>query len=148
MSKEKIRHEQLSFGFNKEYPSLLEPLRQKEKEFGASSPELMSLKIKLINFYLGKGDLNNAYKYLRDVIELIPSNKNDGIAHSQYFEKLSGPAAVIDRNIPGAGMVDRLDEMTLLKTRKKKERKSGVLNHVIILSKPNIAERPKLRNLR
>ena len=80
------------------------------------------------------------------MIELIPSNKNGGIAHSQYFEKLSGPAAVIDRNIPGAGMVGRLDEMTLLKTCKKKERKSGVLNHVIILSKPNIAERPKLRN--
>ena len=142
MSKEEIRHEQLSFDFDKEYPSLLKPFRKQEKELGTSSPELIPLKIKLINFYLGKSDLNNAYKYLRDVIELIPSNKNDGIVHSQYFEKLSGPAAVIDRNIPSAGMVGRLDEMTLLKTRKKKERKSGVLNHVIILSKPNIAESP------
>ena len=126
MSKKETRHEQLSFGFDKEYPSLLEPLRQKEKELGVSSPDLIPLKIKLINFYLGKSDLNNAYKYLRDVIELIPSNKNDGIAHSQYFEKLSGPAAVIDRNIPGAGMVGRLDEMTLLKTRKKRDKVGSI----------------------
>ena len=64
MSKEKIRHEQLSFDFNKEYPSLLEPLRQKENEFGASSPELIPLKIKLINFYFEKGIVSNVHKYL------------------------------------------------------------------------------------
>ena len=37
MSKKEIRHEQLSFSFDKEYPSLLEPLRQKENELGTSS---------------------------------------------------------------------------------------------------------------
>ena len=132
MSKKEIRHEQLSFGFDKEYPSLLEPLRQKEKELGVSSPDLIPLKIKLINFYLGKGDLNNAYTYLKNMVELLRLSKNDNLRQPHYLEEISDLAAVIDQNIPGAGMVDRLDEMTLLKTRKKKERKSGVLNHVII----------------
>ena len=64
MNKEEIRHEQLSFDFDKEYPSLVEPLRQKEKELGVSSSDLIPLKIKLINFYFAKGDVSNVHKYI------------------------------------------------------------------------------------
>ena len=132
MNKKEIRHEQLSFSFDKEYPSLLEPLRQKENEFGASSPELISLKIKLINFYLGKGDLNNAYKYIKDVIELIPSIKDDDIAYSQYLEQLTDLAMVTDKNIPDADMVNRLDEITCTNRRDKMEEKSKLLKHIVV----------------
>ena len=34
MSREVNKHEQLTFDFDKEYPSLLEPLQKKEKELG------------------------------------------------------------------------------------------------------------------
>lgn len=130
MSKEKIRHEQLSFGFNKEYPSLLEPLRQKEKELGVSSPDLIPLKIKLINFYLGKGDLNNAYKHMKNMIGLLRLSKNDNLRQPHYLEEISDLAAVIDQNIPGAGMVNRLGAISFLKICNKKERKSGVLKDI------------------
>ena len=83
MSREVKKHEQLTFDFDKEYPSLVEPLQQKEKELGDSSPELTPLNIKLnqkeinsealnpivislktehVNFYLEKDDLNNIQK--------------------------------------------------------------------------------------
>ena len=112
MSKKEIRHEQLSFGFDKEYPSLLEPLRQKENELGASSPDLISLKIKLVNFYFEKGDLNKAYTYLKNMVELLRLSKNDNLRqpHYLYLEEISDLAAVIDQNIPDAGMVNRLDK--------------------------------------
>jgi hypothetical protein len=114
MSKEVNKHEQLTFDFDEEYPSLLEPLEQKEKELGASSPDLIPLKIKLINFYFWKGDVNNVYKYLKSAIELIHSSKNGDLPLSNYLEQLSGPATVVDQNISGAGMVDRLDEIAPL----------------------------------
>lgn len=132
MSKKEIRHEQLSFGFDKEYPSLLEPLRQKEKEQGVSSPDLIPLKIKLINFYLGKGDLNNAYTYLKNMVEFLRLSKNDNLRQPHYLEEISDLAAVIDQNIPGAGMVNRLDEISFLKICNKEERKSGLLNYVVL----------------
>ena len=139
MSKEKIRHEQLSFGFNKEYPSLLELLRQKEKELGVSSPDLIPLKIKLINFYLGKGDLNNAYKHMKNMIGLLRLSKNDNLRQPHYLEEISDLAAVIDQNIPGAGMVNRLDEIIHLKKSNKKKRKSGVLKDVMCSLKTELA---------
>ena len=64
MSKEVSRHEQLTFDFDEEYPSLLEPLQKKEKELEVESADLIPLKIKLINFYFKKGDVNSAHKYL------------------------------------------------------------------------------------
>ena len=132
MNKKEIRHEQLSFSFDKEYPSLLEPLRQKEKELGVSSPDLIALKIKLTNFYLGKGDLNNAYTYLKNMVELLRLSKNDNLRQPHYLEEISDLAAVIDQNIPGAGMVNRLGAISFLKICNKKERKSGFLNYVVL----------------
>ena len=67
MSREVNKHEQLTFDFDKEYPSLLEPLQKKEKELGGSSPDLIPLKLKLINFYFAKGDVSNVHKYLEGV---------------------------------------------------------------------------------
>ena len=64
MKKKITMREQLTFNFDKEHPSLLEPLQQKEKELGASSPDLIPLKIKLINFYFEKGNVSNVHKYL------------------------------------------------------------------------------------
>ena len=64
MSKEVSRHEQLTFDFNEEYPSLLEPIQKKEKKLGVASADLIPLKIKLINFYFEKGDVSNVHKYL------------------------------------------------------------------------------------
>ena len=63
MSREVNKHEQLTFDFDKKYPSLLEPLQKKEKELGVASSDLIPLKIKLINFYFEKGDVNNVHKY-------------------------------------------------------------------------------------
>ena len=128
MSREVKKHEQLTFGFDEEYPSLLEPLQTKEKELRASSPDLIPLKIKLINFYFWKGDVNSVYKYLKSAIELIHSSKNGDLPLSNYLEQLSGPATVVDQNISGAGMVDRLDEIAPLKI----NRKSGAFNPVVI----------------
>ena len=64
MSKEVNKHEQLTFDFDKEYPSLLEPFQKKEKELEVESSDLIPLKIKLINFYFAKGDVSNVHKYL------------------------------------------------------------------------------------
>ena len=64
MSREVNKHEQLTFDFDKEYPSLLKPLQKKEKELEVESSDLIPLKIKLINFYFAKGDVSNVHKYL------------------------------------------------------------------------------------
>ena len=57
--------QQLAFDFDKEIPSLVEPLQQKEKELGVSSPDLIPPKIQLINFYVENGKYNNAHKCLQ-----------------------------------------------------------------------------------
>ena len=49
-----------------------------------------------------------------------------------YCEQLSGLATVVDQNLSGAGMADRLDEIARSKIFHQEERKSGVLNHVVI----------------
>ena len=132
MSREVNKHEQLTFDFDKEYPSLLEPLQKKEKELGASSPELIPLKIKLINFYFNKGDINNVHEHLKSVLELIGLSKEDSHSCSSNLEQLSGPAAIVDKNIQGAGMVSRLDEIKSLKTRNKRIRKAGEIDPIVI----------------
>ena len=132
MSKEVNKHEQLTFDFDKEYPSLLEPLQKKEKKLGVASADLIPLKIKLINFYFEKGDVNNVYRYLKNVIELIHSSKDDGLPLSNYFEQLSDPANFVDQNIPSAGMIDQLNQITALKIIEQKEEKQEGLRPVII----------------
>ena len=87
-------------------------LQKKEKKLGVASADLIPLKIKLINFYFEKGDVNNVYRYLKNVIELIHSSKDDGLPLSNYFEQLSNPANFVDQNIPEAGMVDQLNQIT------------------------------------
>ena len=123
MSKEVSRPEQLTFDFDEEYPSLLEPLQKKEKELGGSSPDLISPKIQLVNFYVENGKYNNAHKWLTKVIEQIHFLKHDDLPSQHCLEKLSGLAAVFDQHIPGAGMADRLDATLLLKTINQKTRK-------------------------
>ena len=135
MNKKEIRHEQLSFSFDKEYPSLLEPLRQKENEFGASSPELIPLKIKLINFYFEKGDINNVYEYLKSLIELGNFANNEDLPLINFYEQLSDPANFVDQNIPSAGMIDQLNQITALKIIEQKEEKQEGLRPVIISPK-------------
>ena len=115
MSREVNKHEQLTFDFDEEYPSLLEPLQQKEKELGVSSPDLIPRKIQLINFYVENGKYNNAHKWLTKVIEQIHFLKHDDLPSQHCLEKLSGLAVVFDQHIPGAGMADRLDAALLLK---------------------------------
>ena len=115
--------QQLAFGFDKEIPSLVEPLQQKEKELGVSSPDLIPPKIQLINFYVENGKYNNAHKWLTKVIEQIHFLKHDDLPSQHCLEKLSGLAAVFDQHIPGAGMADRLDATLLLKTINQKTRK-------------------------
>ena len=132
MSKEVPRHEQLTFDFDEEYPSLLEPIQKKEKKLGVASADLIPLKIKLINFYFEKGDVNNVYRYIKNVIELIHSSKDDGLPLSNYFEQLSSPANFVDQNIPEAGMVDQLNKITALKIIKPEEDKLEGLGNVII----------------
>ena len=132
MSKEVNKHEQLTFDFDKEYPSLLEPLQKKEKKLGVASADLIPLKIKLINFYFEKGDVNNVYRYLKNIIELIHSSKDDGLPLSNYFEQLSDPANFVDQNIPSAGMIDQLNQITALKIIEQKEEKQEGLRPVII----------------
>ena len=132
MSKEVSRHEQLTFDFDEEYPSLLEPLQKKERELGGSSPDLIPLKLKLFNFYFLKKDVNNVYRYLKSVIELIRSTKDDGLPLSNYFEQLSDPANFVDQNIPSAGMIDQLNQITALKIIEQKEEKQEGLRPVII----------------
>ena len=75
-----------------------------------------------------------------------------------YCEQLSGLATVVDQNLSGAGMVGRLDEIARSKIFHQEERKSGVLNHVVISLKSehiniclgkddlNNAQEAKLRN--
>ena len=107
--------QQLAFDFDKEIPSLIEPLQQKEKELGVSSPDLIPPKIQLINFYVENGKYNNAHKCLTNVIEQIHFLKHDDLPSQHCLEKLSGLAAVFDQHITGAGMSDRLDAALLLK---------------------------------
>ena len=104
MNKEVNRHEQLTFNFDKEIPSLLEPLQEKEKKLGVLSPELIPLKIKLIKFYLEKEDLKNTFKHLRSVIEII-FGVNPELPPSNYFKELFDLATVVDKHTSGAGMV-------------------------------------------
>ena len=132
MSREVNKHEQLTFDFDKEYPSLLEPLQKKEKELEVESADLIPLKIKLINFYFLKKDVNNVYRYLKSVIELIRSSKDDGLPLSNYFKQLSDPANFVDQNIPSAGMIDQLNQITALKITEQKEEKQEGLRPVII----------------
>jgi hypothetical protein len=132
MKKKITMREQLTFNFDKEHPSLLEPLQQKEKELGASSPDLIPLKIKLINFYFLKGDVNRVYTYLKSLLELIHSYKGDDLPPSNYFEELSGPAIFIDQNIPDAGMMDRLNVIVPAKIYSKNERKTEVFSPIVI----------------
>ena len=132
MSREVNKHEQLTFDFDKEYPSLLEPLQKKEKELEVESSDLIPLKIKLINFYFNKGDINNVHEYLKSVLELIGLSKEDSHSCSSNLEQLSGPAAIVDKNIQGAGMVSRLDEIKSLKTRNKRIRKAGEIDPIVI----------------
>ena len=115
--------QQLAFDFDKEIPSLVEPLQQKEKELGVSSPDLIPPKIQLINFYVENGKYNNAHKCLTNVIEQIHFLKHDDLPSQHCLEKLSGLAAVFDQHIPGARMADRLDATLLLKTINQKTRK-------------------------
>ena len=132
MSRELNKHEQLTFDFDKEYPSLLEPLQKKEKELEVESSDLIPLKIKLINFYFNKGDINNVHEYLKSVIELIGLSREDSHSCSSNLEQLSAPAAIVDKNIQGAGMVSRLDEIKSLKTRNKRIRKAGEIEPIVI----------------
>ena len=86
--------QQLAFDFDKEIPSPVEPLQQKEKELGVSSPDLIPRKIQLINFYVENGKYNNAHKWLTKVIEQI---------HFTQSLSKSGPSQPTSRHplIPG-----------------------------------------------
>lgn len=111
---------------------MLEPLQKKEKELGDSSPDLIPLKIKLINFYFEKGDINNVYKYLKSLIGLVNSSNNEDLPLINFYEQLSDPANFVDQNIPSAGMIDQLNQITALKIIEQKEEKQEGLRHVII----------------
>ena len=132
MSREVNKHEQLTFDFDKEYPSLLEPLQKKEKELEVESSYLIPLKIKLINFYFEKGDINNVYEHLKSLIELVNSANNEDLPLINFYEQLSDPANFVDQNIPEAGMVDQLNKITALKIIKPEEDKLEGLGNVII----------------
>ena len=54
MSEEVINKGQLAFSFGQEIPSLLEPFQQKEKELGDSSPDLIPLKMQMIDDMIRK----------------------------------------------------------------------------------------------
>ena len=88
MNKKEIRHEQLSFSFDKEYPSLLEPLRQKENELGTSSTGSVFYRIQMINCYLEEGDFSNAFKCLEKVVKVIFDVNSK--PSSNYFRELTG----------------------------------------------------------
>ena len=109
MNKKEIRHEQLSFSFDKEYPSLLEPLRQKENELGTSSTGSVFYRIQMINCYLEEGDFSNAFKCLEKVVKVIFDVNSK--PSSNYFRELIHLAAVIDKQISGKAMVDSFDQI-------------------------------------
>ena len=132
MSEEVINKEQLAFSFDQEIPSLLEPFQQKEKELGDSSPDLIPLKIQMLDAFIEQGNHYQAHKCFMSVIEMIRFAKSDDLPPSHDFEKLSDQAAVVDKNISGAGIVGRLEETLLLKTIGQKANKLGRLSPEVI----------------
>ena len=92
---------------------------------------LIPLKIKLINFYFEKGDINNVYEYLKSLIELVNSANNEDLPSINFYEQLSDPANFVDQNIPSAGMIDQLNQITALKIIEQKEEKQEGLRLVI-----------------
>ena len=93
---------------------------------------LIPLKIKLINFYFEKGDINNVYEYLKSLIELVNFANNEYFPLINFYEQLSDPANFVDQNIPSAGMIDQLNQITALKIIEQKEEKQEGLRPVII----------------
>ena len=63
---------------------------------------------------------------------MIRSSKDDGLPLSNYFEQLSDPANFVDQNIPSAGVIDQLNQITALKKTEQKEEKQEGLRPVII----------------
>ena len=132
MSEEVINKEQLAFSFDQEIPSLLEPFQQKEKELGDSSPDLIPLKIQMLDAFIEQGNHYQAHKCFMSVIEMIRFAKSDDLPPSHDFEKLSDQAAVVDKNISGAGIVGRLEEILFLKTISQRAKKLGRLSPEVI----------------
>ena len=132
MNDEVASKKQSAFSFDQEIPSLLEPFQQKEKELGDSSPDLIPLKMQMIDAFVEQGNHYQAYKCFMSVIEMIRFAKSDDLPPSHDFEKLSDQAAVVDKNISGAGIVGRLEEALLLKTISQRAKKLGWLSPEVI----------------
>ena len=132
MNDEVASKKQSAFSFDQEIPSLLEPFQQKEKELGDSNPDLIPLKMQMIDAFIEQGNHYQAHKCFMSVIEMIRFAKSDDLPPSHDFEKLSDQAAVVDKNISGAGIVGRLEETLLLKTIGQKANKLGRLSPEVI----------------
>ena len=68
-----INKAQSAFSFDQEIPSLLEPFQQKEKELGDSSPDLIPLKMQMIDAFIEQGNHYQAYKDFISLIDMIYS---------------------------------------------------------------------------
>ena len=79
MNDEVASKKQSAFSFDQEIPSLLEPFQQKEKELGDSSPDLIPLKIQMLDAFIEQGNHYQAHKCFMSVIEMIRFAKSDDL---------------------------------------------------------------------
>ena len=73
MNDEVASKKQSAFSFDQEIPSLSEPFQQKEKELGDSSPDLIPLKMQMIDAFIEQGNHYQAYKDFMSLIDMIYS---------------------------------------------------------------------------
>ena len=125
MSEEVINKAQSAFSFDQEIPSLLEPFQQKKKELGDSSPDLIPLKMQMIDAFIEQGNHYQAYKDFMSLIDMIYSTDSSDLPASQDLEKLCGQAVIVDKNIPGTEIAVRLEEILFLKIISQRAKKLG-----------------------
>ena len=125
MNDDVANKKQSAFSFDQEIPSLLEPFQQKEKELGDSSPDLIPLKMQMIDAFIEQGNHYQAYKDFMSLIDMIYSTDSSDLPASQDLEKLCGQAVIVDKNIPGTEIAVRLEEILFLKIISQRAKKLG-----------------------
>ena len=132
MNDDVANKKQSAFSFDQEIPSLLEPFQQKEKELGDSSPDLIPLKMQMIDAFIEQGNHYQAYKDFMSLIDMIYSTDSSDLPASQDLEKLCGQAVIVDKNIPGTEIAVRLEEILFLKIISQRAKKLGQLSPEVI----------------
>lgn len=88
--------------------------------------------MQMIDAFIEQGNHYQAYKGFISLIDVIYSTDSSDLPVSQDLEKLCDQAVVVDKNISGAEIVVRLEEILFLKTISQRAKKLGQLSPEVI----------------